>query len=97
MIPAILCGVYVGEIIGFSLSGALADSKIYINGEFYGGWPSIFYVFGLAGIAWFPLWVYAAHESPAVHPTITQEEVLFINKGNLASSILAYYAINAAD
>lgn len=81
MIPFIVSGMYIGTTIGFSLSGALAGSVFYINGEFYGGWPSCFYVFGLAGILWFPFWIYAAHESPAVHPTITREEVLFINRG----------------
>lgn len=81
MIPFIVSGMYVGEIIGFSLSGALAGSKFYINGDFYGGWPSIFYVFGLSGLLWFPFWIYAAYESPAVHPTISREEVLLINRG----------------
>ena len=87
MIPFIVSGMYVGEIIGFSLSGALAGSSIYIGGDFYGGWPSIFYVFGLSGILWFPLWIYAAHESPAVHPYITQEEVLLINRGIILVNI----------
>jgi MFS family permease len=81
MIPFIVSGMYIGEIIGFSLSGALAGSTIYINGDFYGGWPSIFYVFGLAGLLWFPIWAYLAQESPASHPYITKEEVLYINRG----------------
>ena len=81
MIPFIVSGMYVGEIIGFSLSGALAGSSIYIGGDFYGGWPSIFYVFGLAGILWFPLWIYAAHESPAVHPYISEEELQYMRSG----------------
>ena len=90
MIPFIVSGMYVGEIIGFSLSGALAESSIYINGQFYGGWPSIFYVFGFIGLAWFPLWCYAAYESPHVHPYITHAEILFINQGNqtLCSSVI---------
>ena len=81
MIPFIVSGMYVGEIIGFSLSGYLANSVIMIGGDDYGGWPSIFYVFGLAGLIWFPLWAIAAHESPAVHPYITKEEILFIYGG----------------
>jgi len=84
MIPFIVSGMYIGEIIGFSLSGALAGSTIIMNGENWGGWPSIFYVFGAAGILWFPLWIYAAHESPAVHPYITKEEVLLINRGKVS-------------
>ena len=81
MVPFILSGVYIGEIIGFSLSGYLASSDITINGEFYGGWPSIFYTFGLCGLLWFPFWMYSASETPAVHPSISKEEVLFINRG----------------
>jgi MFS family permease len=81
MIPFIVSGLYLGEIIGFSISGALAASTLYINGDFYGGWQSIFYVFGLLGLVWYPLWLYAACESPAVHPSITAEEVALINKG----------------
>eukprot|EP01032_Pedospumella_encystans_P007676 gene7676-9182_t len=81
MIPFIVSGMYMGEIIGFSLSGALAGSTMMVNGEDWGGWPSIFYVFGACGLIWFPFWAYAAHESPAVHPYITKEEVLLINRG----------------
>ena len=81
MIPVILSGVCVGKIIGFSLSGMLADSSYVLNGEEWGGWQSIFYLFGLMGLLWFPVWMLVAHESPAVHPTISVEEVLFINRG----------------
>lgn len=81
MIPFIVCGIYLGEIVGFSFSGILAESEIYINGEFYGGWPSIFYVFGLAGLLWFPLWIVAAYESPSVHPYISAEELQFMREG----------------
>lgn len=89
MIPFIVSGMYMGEIIGFSLSGALAGSTMMVNGEDWGGWPSIFYVFGACGLIWFPFWAYAAHESPAVHPYITKEEVLFINrgKGNMVKKV----------
>lgn len=81
MIPFIVSGTYVGEVIAFSLSGYLAESTYFIDGEDWGGWPSIFYVFGIMGLMWFPLWIYAAHESPSEHPTISKEEIAFINKG----------------
>lgn len=81
MIPFIVSGMYMGEIIGFSLSGALAGCSIMINGEDWGGWPSIFYVFGTAGLIWFPFFIYCTHESPFVHPSITKEELLLINRG----------------
>ena len=100
MIPFIVSGMYVGDIIGFSVSGALANSNFYINDKFYGGWQSIFYVFGLIGLAWFPLWCYAAHESPHVHPYITKEEIHLIHAGrpwpytvHIIIYILTYYHI----
>ncbi len=83
MIPFIISGIYLGEIVGFSFSGELAESSFYINGDFYGGWQAIFYVFGLAGLLWCPLWIYAAYESPSVHPYITQEELDFMRTGML--------------
>ena len=72
---------YFGEIIGFAASGYLASSTIVIGGYDYGDWPSIFYVFGILGVLWFPLWALLAHESPDTHPTITQEEYLFVKRG----------------
>lgn len=93
MIPFIASGLYMGEIIGFSISGELAASKLYINGDFYGGWPSIFYCFGLLGLLWWPIWTYCAHESPARHPTITREEVHLINKGR---KIYSHFAVALA-
>lgn len=80
-IPLTVSGMYLGEIVGFSLSGYLASSVLMIGDENYGGWPAIFYVFGLLGIIWFPFWAIFAHESPNVHPTISKEELLHINRG----------------
>eukprot|EP01038_Epipyxis_sp_PR26KG_P017429 gene17429-24098_t len=81
LIPLISAGMYMGDVIGFSLSGVLVDSVIYINGQFFGGWPSVFYVFGIIGCFWFPFWAYFAYESPNTHPYISNEETLMINKG----------------
>lgn len=50
------------------LSGLLADWQLV------GGWPSIFYVFGVIGTIWciaFLIWVY---EDPEQHPRITEDE-----------------------
>ncbi len=87
MIPVIGSGMYMGEIIGFSLSGALVGSDISIGDYYYGGWQSVFYVFGLLGILWFPLWALRAYESPDTHPYITKEEIAWIKKGILFSSL----------
>lgn len=81
MIPVVLCGVYVGEILAFGLSGVLASATVTYDGVVYGGWASIFYVFGLLGLLWFPVWMHCAYESPSVHPFITKDEIQLINYG----------------
>lgn len=81
MIPAIVSGMYMGNIIGFSVSGVLAESSIMVGGYDIGGWPAVFYLFGAIGVAWFPYWAYMAYESPADHPKITVEELALINHG----------------
>ena len=81
LIPFIVSGTYLGMILGFSISGVLANTQFWIGGEDWGGWPSIFYVFGILGLLWFPIWAYFGYESPELHPGITPEELLFINQG----------------
>jgi len=64
----ILIGAQFGTIISMPLSGLLADWQLV------GGWPSIFYVFGVIGVVWciaFLIWVY---EDPEQHPKITEDE-----------------------
>ena len=46
-----------------------------------GGWDTVFYVFGVVGILWYPLWVLCAYERPEDHPGISAEELAYINKG----------------
>ena len=82
MVSSTVSGMYMGEIVGFSLSGILCESSIFIAGVSVGGWPSVFYLFGLLGIFWYPFWIYSAYDSPADHPTITQEELNLINSGS---------------
>lgn len=69
----------IGEIIGFGLSGVLCGATVMIGDVDMGGWPCVFYIFGFLGILWYPLWLWLAYESPYDHPTITQEEINFIN------------------
>jgi MFS family permease len=83
IIPFIISGIYMGEVIGFSLSGILADSQSYFgDADIFGGWPAVFYVFGSAGLLWYPLWMHCSSESPSTHPTITKEELAFIKEGS---------------
>ncbi|XP_015917212.2 putative inorganic phosphate cotransporter [Parasteatoda tepidariorum] len=65
----ILTGGSIGMVFSFSVAGLLSASN------FLGGWPSVFYVFGTIGCAWYFLWVIFIYESPNVHPTITEEEI----------------------
>lgn len=52
---------------------------------FAGGWPSIFYVFGMVGIIFLLPWYYFVYDTPAVHPRISQSERDFI-QNNLSIS-----------
>lgn len=81
MIPAIISGMYMGEIFGFSLSGILTKSTLTIGGVLIGGWPSVFYIFGFLGVIWFPYWAIMAYESPDRHPHVTNEELALIQRG----------------
>jgi len=78
MIATMLSGTFMGEIIGFSLSGLLIDSSVTIGSTDFGGWPAVFYLFGLMGIVWFPVWATYAYETPDVHPGISAEEIAYI-------------------
>lgn len=78
MVPCTISGMYMGEIIGFSLSGYLTGIPLRMGDTSMGNWRLLFYVFGLVAIAWVPLWLYFTYERPEDHPLITQEELEFI-------------------
>lgn len=54
------------------LSGLLAEYG------FSGGWPSIFYVFGLVGIIWSVAFIIFVYEDPSTHPRIEEKEKKYI-------------------
>ena len=62
-------GGSVGIVSGMAISGVLADSDIM------GGWPSVFYSFGLLTVVWFVFWVLLVSDRPDDHPWISQQEV----------------------
>ncbi|EDO48724.1 predicted protein, partial [Nematostella vectensis] len=66
-------GCHVGTIITMPLSGLLTKYG------FDGGWASVFYCFGAAGILWFVAWQLIVHDSPDEHPTISEGERKMIN------------------
>lgn len=81
MVACTLSGVYLGEMIAFFFSGMIISESNTIDGYEILGWRGAFYVFGVIGVLWFPFWMYTAHEKPADHPRITQEELDYIHRG----------------
>ncbi|KAL0984301.1 hypothetical protein UPYG_G00139660 [Umbra pygmaea] len=65
------CGSYAGAVIAMPLAGVLVQ---------YSGWPSVFYVYGSFGVCWYLFWILVSYESPAAHPTITEEEKTYIEE-----------------
>jgi len=60
-----LSGMSLGTLVALPASGWLVV---------HFGWPSVFYVFGAAGIVFALFWLRLIHPSPATHPTISPEE-----------------------
>ncbi|XP_076083719.1 sialin-like isoform X3 [Mytilus galloprovincialis] len=67
-------GAQLGTVIAMPICGILADSN------FLGGWPSVFYVFGVLGCVWFVAWMLLVHDTPAKHPRISKVERDYIEK-----------------
>uniref|UniRef100_A0A8C6P1U5 Solute carrier family 17 member 6b n=1 Tax=Nothobranchius furzeri TaxID=105023 RepID=A0A8C6P1U5_NOTFU len=65
------CGSYAGAVIAMPLAGILVQ---------YTGWSSVFYVYGCFGIFWYMFWILVSYESPAEHPSITDEERCYIEE-----------------
>lgn len=72
VISVVQSGADVGAVVAMMVSGVLAEST------FLGGWPSIFYVFGFAGVVWFIAWCFLVYDTPSQHPRISREELDFI-------------------
>ncbi|NXA41083.1 VGLU2 protein, partial [Eudromia elegans] len=67
----LFAGSYAGAVIAMPLAGILVQ---------YTGWSSVFYVYGSFGIVWYMFWLLVSYESPASHPTITDEERRYIEE-----------------
>jgi len=65
-------GLQLGTILGLPITGVLCAS------EFWGGWPSVFYIFGAVGVAWFVIWMMFTYDKPANHPRISIKEKEYI-------------------
>ncbi|XP_065071667.1 sialin-like [Rhopilema esculentum] len=68
LISFTVAGLSGGMLVAMPISGFLS---VY---GFSGGWPSVFYFFGIIGMSWFFLWNFFVYETPETHPTITAEE-----------------------
>ncbi|CAI4232383.1 unnamed protein product [Auanema sp. JU1783] len=73
-------GSQVGNVVVLPLAGYLCQ-----NG-FDGGWPSIFYILGFAGVFWCAAWMYMTSDRPATHPRISAEEKNYIIESIEAST-----------
>ncbi|CAD5222603.1 unnamed protein product [Bursaphelenchus xylophilus] len=65
-------GTQVGNVMVMPLSGVLCK-----YGPF-GGWPSIFYVLGVAAMLWTGLWFYFVADNPKTHKKIGEDERNYI-------------------
>ena len=53
-------------------------SGYLIHANVLGGWPSVFYAIGGASLFWFVLWCFLVYGTPADHPRISAEELLYL-------------------
>jgi len=74
LVTIALAGMNVGTIVTMPLTGLLTKYG------FDGGWASVFYCFGIAGILWWVLWVFLIHDTPAKHPSISKVERNYIER-----------------
>ncbi|GAB6029806.1 hypothetical protein CHUAL_005518 [Chamberlinius hualienensis] len=65
------CGSYAGAVVGMPISGWLTQGC---------GWTACFYFYGVAGIIWYVFWLWLSFERPSKHPTITREELAYIEE-----------------
>ncbi|GBP50287.1 Putative inorganic phosphate cotransporter [Eumeta japonica] len=69
---AVYAGAQFGTVVSMPLSGLLSAYG------FAGGWPSIFYVFGLIGTVWSLAFLFLVHEDPEKCPSIKDHEKKYI-------------------
>ncbi|XP_066974665.1 putative inorganic phosphate cotransporter isoform X2 [Macrobrachium rosenbergii] len=72
--------VFVGDHLGMVVSMALGG--VMLDSDFLGGWPSVFYVFGVVGLLWGVAWFILIRDQPEKHPWISSKELSYI-KSNL--------------
>jgi ACS family sodium-dependent inorganic phosphate cotransporter len=68
----LLSGIPIGTVIGLTGTGLLVV---------HFGWPSSFYVFGIAGLAWVAVWARQVHNAPADDPRVSPAERQLLPSG----------------
>ncbi|CAG7816241.1 unnamed protein product [Allacma fusca] len=68
--------VYAGP--QFGTAAATIACGYLIDWNVFGGWPSAFYVLGGLSLVWFIFWVWLMNDAPKTHPTISPEELAYI-------------------
>lgn len=63
----LVTGVPIGNIIANFFGGLIID---YVPG----GWPNVFYFFGVISLLWLGLWLAIVYNDPHSHPFISEEE-----------------------
>ena len=71
MMSCALAGVFAGPALALPVSGWLAETV---------GWSAPYYLYGALGAAWYCLWLQLAFEKPSMHPSISENEKLYIGK-----------------
>lgn len=74
------CGSYAGLVLVFPLGSFLTE---YIS------WKAPFYCYSVFGLTWFMFWLWLIFEKPRKHPTISIEELKYIEKSLGASTQMA--------
>ncbi|KAK9808476.1 hypothetical protein WJX73_010302 [Symbiochloris irregularis] len=68
-------GMYAGSIAGLSLSPHMVQVL---------GWPSVFFIFGSLGLAWFALWQNKADSLPSEDKRVSDQEREYIQGNTVA-------------
>ncbi|XP_074602218.1 sialin-like [Brevipalpus obovatus] len=71
------CGTIGIQII----SGYLCEVSLF------GGWPLPYYLIGILGFFWFPLWIVFVYDEPEEHPMVRGFELAEINEGRNRSAL----------
>ncbi|UJR34335.1 hypothetical protein I4U23_021738 [Adineta vaga] len=67
----IYSGLYAGPVVGFFVGGILAK---------YSGHYSIYYASAILGLIWSLAFVFLMYDKPSEHPTISEDELIYIEK-----------------